>query len=45
MIVNLAPRNIRGTESKGMILSAEDANGNLCTIMPSEDFHNGSEIK
>jgi methionyl-tRNA synthetase len=45
MIVNLAPRNIRGTESKGMILSAEDTNGNLCTIMPSEDFHNGSEIK
>lgn len=45
MIVNLAPRNIRGTESRGMILSAEDANGNLCTIMPSEDFHNGSEIK
>ncbi len=45
MIVNLAPRNIRGTESKGMILSAEDANGNLCIIMPSEDFHNGSEIK
>jgi methionyl-tRNA synthetase len=45
MIINLAPRNIRGTESKGMILSAEDANGNLCTIMPSEDFHNGSEIK
>lgn len=45
MIVNLAPRNIRGTESRGMILSAEDANGNLCTIMPSENFHNGSEIK
>jgi methionyl-tRNA synthetase len=45
MIINLAPRSIRGTESKGMILSAEDANGNLCTIMPSEDFHNGSEIK
>jgi methionyl-tRNA synthetase len=45
MIVNLASRNIRGTDSKGMILSAEDANGNLCLIMPSEDFHNGSEIK
>jgi methionyl-tRNA synthetase len=45
MIVNLAPRNIRGTESKGMILSAENANGELCIIIPSEDFHNGSEIK
>lgn len=45
MIVNLAPRSIRGTESKGMILSAENANGELCLIIPSEDFHNGSEIK
>jgi methionyl-tRNA synthetase len=45
MIVNLAPRSIRGTESKGMILSAENASGELCLIIPSEDFHNGSEIK
>jgi methionyl-tRNA synthetase len=45
MIVNLAPRSIRGTESKGMILSAENANGELCLIIPSENFHNGSEIK
>jgi len=45
MIVNLAPRSIRGTESKGMILSAENGNGELCLIIPSEDFHEGSEIK
>jgi methionyl-tRNA synthetase len=45
MIVNLAPRNIRGTESKGMILSAENTSNDLCLIIPSEDFHNGSEIK
>ena len=45
MIVNLAPRKIRGIESSGMILSAEDSNGNLSMIAPTKDFHNGSEIK
>ena len=45
MIVNLAPRKIRGVESFGMILSAENSDGELCLIAPTEDFHNGSEIK
>ncbi len=45
MIVNLAPRRIRGVESNGMILSAENSDGELCLIAPTEDFHNGSEIK
>jgi len=45
MIVNLAPRKIRGVESMGMILSAENSDGELCLIAPTEDFHNGSEIK
>ena len=45
MIVNLAPRRIRGVESNGMILSAENSDGGLCLIAPTEDFHNGSEIK
>ncbi|MBN2172685.1 MAG: methionine--tRNA ligase [Bacteroidales bacterium] len=45
MIVNLAPRKIRGVESMGMILSAENSKGELCLISPTEDFHNGSEIK
>ncbi|MBN1339701.1 MAG: methionine--tRNA ligase [Bacteroidales bacterium] len=45
MIVNLAPRTIRGIESRGMILSAEDPSGNLCLITPFLDFPNGSKIK
>ena len=45
MIINLASRKIRGVESMGMILSAENAKGELCLIAPTEDFHNGSEIK
>ena len=45
MIINLAPRKIRGVESMGMILSAENSDGELSLITPMDDFHNGSEIK
>ena len=43
-LVNLQPRNIRGIESDGMILMAEDAEGGLCFVMPSEEFDNGSQV-
>jgi methionyl-tRNA synthetase len=29
VLINLAPRKLRGIESNGMILMAEDANGKL----------------
>jgi len=45
ILVNLAPRKIRGTESMGMILMAEDNEGRLCFAVPTEDFHNGSTVK
>lgn len=46
VLVNLAPRKIRGIESQGMILMAEDAAGKLCFVAPStEDFANGSIIR
>lgn len=45
VLVNLAPRMLRGIESQGMILMAENAKGELCFVQPSEDFNNGSEIK
>jgi methionyl-tRNA synthetase len=45
MLVNLAPKNLKGIESQGMILMAEDANGKLCFVSPTEDFRNGSEVK
>ncbi|MCB2201289.1 methionine--tRNA ligase [bacterium] len=45
ILVNLAPRKIRGIESQGMILMAEDADGKLCFVSPTEDVSNGSEVK
>lgn len=45
VLVNLAPRKLRGIESQGMILMAEDNEGRLCFVSPTEDFNNGSEIK
>ncbi len=45
VLVNLAPRKIRGIESQGMILMAEDPAGKLHFIIPEEKTDNGSEIK
>lgn len=45
MLVNLAPREIRGIMSQGMILMAENSEGKLCFVSPTEDFHPGSEVK
>ncbi len=45
VLVNLAPRKIRGIESQGMILMAEDPAGKLHFIVPEEKTDNGSEIK
>lgn len=45
MLVNLAPKNLKGIESQGMILMAEDALGRLCFVSPTEAFGNGSEVK
>ncbi|MDD4576210.1 MAG: methionine--tRNA ligase, partial [Bacteroidales bacterium] len=45
MIVNLAPREIKGILSQGMILMAENANGELCFLNPSKKVKSGSTIK
>jgi methionyl-tRNA synthetase len=45
ILVNLAPRNIKGINSQGMILMAEDADGKLVFMNPSDKVKNGSEIK
>jgi methionyl-tRNA synthetase len=45
ILVNLEPRTIRGIESRGMILMAEDSSGKLTFILPEEHTENGSEIK
>lgn len=44
-VANLAPRKLRGIESQGMILSAEDADGKLVVITPADDVAAGSEVK
>jgi methionyl-tRNA synthetase len=46
ILVNLAPRIIKGIESKGMILMAANSKGELSFVNASKtDFNNGSEIK
>ncbi len=45
VIVNLAPRTIKGIESKGMVLLAEDENGKLVFVIPEEKIKNGSPVK
>jgi len=45
ILVNLAPRKLRGIQSQGMILMAEDADGRLCFLSPTEAVSNGSEVK
>ncbi|MGF7137767.1 methionine--tRNA ligase [Roseimarinus sediminis] len=45
ILVNLEPRKLRGIESQGMILMAEDADGTLKFVSPVSPVRNGSEIK
>jgi methionyl-tRNA synthetase len=44
IVANLAPRKMRGVESKGMILMAEDAAGKLYFVNPTEGIAPGSTI-
>lgn len=43
VVANLKPKKIRGIESYGMILYAEN-DGKLCFITPSTDVPSGSEV-
>ena len=45
VIVNLAPRTIKGIESHGMVLLAEDENGKMTFVVPENEIKNGSTIK
>lgn len=45
IVANLEPRKIKGIESKGMILMAEDKDGKLVIVTPAEKVSNGSAIK
>jgi methionyl-tRNA synthetase len=45
VVANLAPRKLRGIESKGMILLAENAEGKLEFVSPKKLTENGSIIR
>jgi methionyl-tRNA synthetase len=43
ILLNLAPRNIKGIESQGMILMAENSDGSLVFVTPVTKIKEGSE--
>ena len=45
ILVNLEPRKIKGIESQGMILMAENSKGELCFVSAVKGFENGGIIK
>ncbi len=45
IIANLKPVKLRGIESQGMILAAEDAEGNLSISALDRDIASGSEVR
>lgn len=45
ILVNLAPKNLKGIESQGMILCAENADGSLSIVQPDVKVKNGAEVK
>ena len=44
VLINLKPAKLAGVMSEGMLLCAEDSEGNLCMMAPEKDMPAGSEI-
>ena len=44
VLLNLAPREIKGIQSQGMLLMAENADGSLALMQPGKPVRNGSNI-
>lgn len=44
VVTNLKPAKLAGILSEGMILCAEDADGNVCVVSPEKNMPSGSEI-
>jgi methionyl-tRNA synthetase (EC 6.1.1.10) len=44
VVANLAPRKMRGIESNGMILMAEDKSGKLHFVIPDGKVDEGSGV-
>ncbi|MDR2868573.1 MAG: methionine--tRNA ligase subunit beta, partial [Bacteroidales bacterium] len=45
MLINLAPKEIKGTLSHGMILMAENCDGTLALVQPEKEIANGGTVK
>ena len=45
MLINLAPKNIKGVDSHGMVLMAENADGSLSLMQPQKPLKEGSTVK
>jgi methionyl-tRNA synthetase len=45
VLINLAPRKLKGIESEGMILMAEAADGTLQFVKAEKEINNGAEIR
>jgi methionyl-tRNA synthetase len=45
LVANLAPAKLRGIVSEGMILCAEDEQGNLSIISPDKEMGSGCEVR
>jgi len=45
VVANLAPRKMRGIESQGMILTAEQKDGKLILVNPDSITENGSSVR
>jgi methionyl-tRNA synthetase len=45
ILVNLAPREIKGILSQGMILMAENSDGKLSFVSPADNLANGSVVR
>jgi methionyl-tRNA synthetase len=45
ILLNLAPRKIRGVESQGMILMAESEEGELAFVAPTKEINSGNTIR
>ncbi len=45
ILINLEPRKIRGIESQGMILMAENSDNELIFVKPEKEINNGASVK
>lgn len=45
ILVNLQSKMLRGIQSQGMILMAENSKGELCFVQQEKDFENGALVK